>query len=324
MIKDAVKNAIQRTSLTLALVLPVLMACATPSAPAANEIKLNMDWREGQPTKHSVSFQLGIQAQFGNENGQKRDMEKNTTYAGMYTRKISKHEKGLLVSFSDVEVTTANPGISDIAPSRMQLAIGKISALLLVARPDFIMSPSGEFIALHDYEQYVADQRARFSDLIGLPKSVDIPKNSYWGMFDSITEAGLNQALLEEQIEQDLALVRDIDQLSLQLGEPLKTMITPAYTSKRTLNDKDGVKIEGMLSYNSNAKCQWKTNTPCVDIRFSMDDEKTYDVKMIIEPDTLTLHSFEATTDIAQEEILQGTAIKGSISSSFVHSVELK
>lgn len=314
------KRTKQGTLLLLLLILPMLMACATP---AANEIKLNMDWREGQTTKHAISFQLGLQTQLGNVNGQKQDINTNTTYEGTYTRKISQHQQGLLVSYSDVEVTTDNPSMSDTRLSATQLAIVKISALLIVARPDFIMSPDGEFIALHAYDQYVADTKALTSNLIGGPKLDDSPKNSFGGIFSSILDAGLNQALLEAQIQHDLALVKDIDQVTLQLGKPLKTMITPAYTSKHTRNNKEGVKIAGMLSYNGNAKCQWKTNTPCADIRFSMDDEKTYDVEMVIEPETLTLHNFVATTDVTLEDDVRGSVIKAKISSGFVHSVEL-
>ena len=301
----------QRCLQALFLMLPMLVACATP---AAKEITLNMNWNAGPPTKHLVSYQLGVELDVEDKTGRKQTNQQNTLYEGTYTQTISDHEKGLLVSFSNFDITAPDPYIGDIKASVMQLALIKATSLIFVARPDYIMSVDGEFIALHDFEQYISAQKARVEEI------VNMSANRFGSALGKLTVGALNQALLEAQIRQDLALLKDLDELTLEIGKPIKRQVTPAYTSKKS----KGEKVDGMLSYHGNADCQWKTNTPCVDIRFSIDDKNSYDVKIVVEPDSLTLHEYRAETDIYLEQELKGSTFKSNQAFNFVHSVQKK
>lgn len=287
----------------------VLTSCASVEA---RDKTLTMAWKAGPPTKNVVSFELNVQGEFENADGKTRELGNRTRYQASYTQSITDHPDGLLVQQTNFKVAEPDNFNSGISPSKMQIVILKVTALLFASRPDYIVKPNGEFVGFHQFEKYEQILDERISNAVGGP--FDQVKQ----MFAEIFEAGKDETLLKKQIDRDLSLLREWDQLSLILSQPIKKTITPAYTGK----DKKDYMADGMLSYKGAHKCNWKTKSRCVELTFRSNEEKVYDVNLIVEPDSLTLHSYLANSLVSIQNTQNGIKMSNTSTAVYSHTVE--
>ena len=128
-----------------------IASCATSDS---QKMKLKMAWKSGPPTRHAVSLELASAGSIRRGNGETKPLNNINGFKASYTQTIADHQEGLLVSFSDFEIPQLVANQVTKEASDMQNMILKITSLALGTRADFIMSPDGEFIRLHQFEQF--------------------------------------------------------------------------------------------------------------------------------------------------------------------------
>ena len=300
----------QKSKLFVCLILSYfIMSCTSANR---GDVALTMAWKAGPPTKHVVSYELSLKTESEDANGSIKNTSIGNQYKASYSQTISDHPDGLLVRQEDIKVAEPTFSSNDKTPSEMQVIILKLTALLFVSRPDYIMSPNGEFVGFDKFEQFKEFQNAKLKDIVGTKPMLDEL------MFGSIVEAALDDASLREQVSRDLKLIKDLDQLSLSANQPIEITITPAFTSK----DKKDYVADGMLSYQGAHDCNWKNPTGCVELRFNSNDKDVYDVEIVVEPDTLILHSYRANTQVSFEAERDDVKMSNNSSVKYSHTVQ--
>ncbi len=301
----------------LLLVSLFIQSCAAPTGITdTGDITLAMNWGAGPPTKHVVVYELDVQVAFQDTKGDSKDTRNLAEYKASYIQTIDDHPEGLLVrqkNFKVLEPKNETDLDKDlIAKSQMQLALIKITALIFASRPDYIMSPNGEFVRFHEFGKFSEIQNTRLKDAIGRPV------NELEQMFTSLLKPAMKEELLQVQITRDLQLIQDWDKLSLSRNKLVEKKLTPAYTNK----DNTDYLAEGMVSFVGQHACNWKTKSGCVELKFNSNDKNLYDVKLVVEPDTLFPHSFRAKTEISVQTELDGIKVINNSTVQYIHTVE--
>ena len=171
------------------------------------------------------------------------------------------------------------------------------------------MSPGGEFIRLHQVEQFKEDLIARIKEIAGAEDA---------RVFEQLIPALIDEKKLKEQILRDLQLLKDWEQMILVLDTPVDKVITPAFTSK----DKTDFKVDGRLSYHGETDCNWNAQSACIDLRISSTDEYSYDVWLIAERDSLFPHEYRASSRASVESETMGDPVNIEVTSEFNHTVK--
>lgn len=276
------------------------------------EITLKMGWEVGPPTQHVLLYEVDLRGTVEDSKGGLKHTTSRTTSKVSYTQTISEHPEGLLVRQTKFKVLESELDVSPMTISQMQVVLVKISAVIFASRPDYIMSPTGEFVRLHEFDKYSEVQRERLEDAIGRP--VD----ELGQMVSNVTKASLNEESLQIQIKHDLSLILDMDNLSISRDQTIKKNITQAYASKK---EKDYI-AEGQLSFIGEHACNWKTKSGCVELRFNSNDKNLYDFQLVIESDTLFPHSYQAKSELSAQTERGDLSISKNSTIRYTHTVE--
>ena len=299
---------INLVNIRLFIIISVTALFASCAIVESRDATLKMEWKAGPPTRHDVSVEVVVARKTQRGEGETELQNTTTRLKASYTQTINEHQEGLLVSFSDLEVPEQDYSQLKNAPSEMQKIIVNVTSLAFGARSDFIMSPGGEFIRLHQVEQFKEDMIARIKEIAGAENTK---------VLEQLIPSFIDEKKLEEQILRDLQLLKDWEQMTLVLDTPVDKVITPAFTSK----DKTDFKVDGRLSYHGETDCNWNAQSACIDLRISNNDEYNYDARLIAERDSLFPHEYRASSRASVESESLGDPMNIELTSEFIHTV---
>lgn len=274
-----------RLGKTLALLLPILAACATNQAiPAAKTVSLNINSAAISTTQHVISFNKKRVTRSTKENGSIENTNQTVGFGGAFARTVTEHTDGLLVSHTNIKIEKPDPSLGDALASPLQLSSIELTSLTFVAKPDYIMSRDGEFVRLYNYDQFEAAEKERIASI--LANTSDADKSKLSGLVDSRFDRSVHEA----SIAQELQVIKDVNATSLTKGEPLGQNITSAYADPTSKE----YKAAGTLVYVGATECRFPTQSSCIELRFESSKNNVYNMRMIVDANTLALHDYSA------------------------------
>lgn len=267
------------------------------------DVRLTMMWEAAEPMRLTHQFKVDSSI-LGNNI--------SWFYEGEFTRKITQHEEGLLVTHSDFKLIRADLSESNqrskknkkrsksknkrrqaIDNSEVKNLLAKLAVAGIVMRPNFIMSPKGEFIRFYEYEKYKASNSDRVAQFVGAKQS------KYLEFYKPVVNGLAGPGVLKKAIQKDLALWSKWNTMTLISGQPETGEISVYASNKKNKNN--DVPIEGEFSVGGSAKCHWDVSSDCVSLYFKSKNDNLYDVHMIVEPNTLTPHSYQITSKVIED-----------------------